>query len=256
MKTISLFNLKGGCGKTTSAINLGYLLGEKCKKEGTKLLYIDCDMQSNFTNSLMEYDLERPCIYHLFTDEKEANDVIYHISDNIDMIPSSLLMATIEPRLAGMYGREFILKRKLEEISDDYAYCLIDCSPSFSIVTTNALIVTDEIYIPVQTEYYAVDGVHLLEETLEYINKSLGVNKEITLLFATLHDKRNNINNLQYDNLKANFEGRFLDTSIRKNISLVESPIFKESIFEYKPKSRGAEDYKKLFKEIEEKGGF
>ncbi|MEG0378789.1 MAG: AAA family ATPase, partial [Eubacterium sp.] len=217
MKTISLFNLKGGCGKTTSAINLGYLLGQKCAKENKKILYIDCDMQSNLTNSLMEYDIERPCIYHLFTDEKEAKDVIYKVSDNIDIIPSSLLMATIEPRLASLYGREFILKRKLEAVADQYAYCFIDCSPSFSIVTTNALIVTDEIYIPVQTEYYAVDGVHLLEETLDYINKSLGVKKEITLLFATLHDKRNNINNLQYDNLKANFGERFLDATIRKN---------------------------------------
>ena len=253
MKTISLFNLKGGCGKTTSVINLGYLLGQKIKG---KVLYIDCDMQSNLTNSLMEYDLDRPCIYHLFTDEKEAKDVIYQVSDNIDIIPSSLLMATIEPRLAGMYGREFILKSKLEAVADDYDYCIIDCSPSFSIVTTNALVVTDDIFIPVQTEYYAVDGVHLLEETLEYISKSLGINKDITLLFATLHDVRNNINNLQYDNLKASFGEKFMDTYIRKNIALVESPIFKQSIFEYKPKSNGAEDYLNLFKEIESKGGF
>lgn len=192
----------------------------------------------------------------MFTDEKEAKDVIYQVSDNIDIIPSSLLMATIEPRLAGMYGREFILKRKLEAVADDYEYCIIDCSPSFSIVTTNALVVTDDIFIPVQTEYYAVDGVHLLEETLEYISKSLGINKDITLLFATLHDVRNNINNLQYDNLKASFGEKFMDTYIRKNIALVESPIFKQSIFEYKPKSNGAEDYLNLFKEIESKGGF
>ena len=253
MKTISLFNLKGGCGKTTSVINLGSRLGEKIKG---KLLYIDCDMQSNLTNSLMEYDLDRPCIYHLFTDEKEARDVIYQVSDNIDIIPSSLLMATIEPRLASMYGREFILKRKLEAVADDYEYCIIDCSPSFSIVTTNALVVTDDIFIPVQTEYYAVDGVHLLEETLEYISKSLGIDKDITLLFATLHDVRNNINNLQYDNLKASFGDKFMNTYIRKNIALVESPIFKQSIFEYKPRSNGAEDYLNLFKEIESKGGF
>lgn len=213
-------------------------------------------MQSNLTNSLMEYDLDRPCIYHLFTDEKEARDVIYQVSDNIDIIPSSLLMATIEPRLASMYGREFILKRKLEAVVDDYEYCIIDCSPSFSIVTTNALVVTDDIFIPVQTEYYAVDGVHLLEETLEYISKSLGIDKDITLLFATLHDVRNNINNLQYDNLKASFGDKFMNTYIRKNIALVESPIFKQSIFEYKPRSNGAEDYLNLFKEIESKGGF
>lgn len=256
MKTISFFNLKGGCGKTTSAINLGYLLAEKVKKTGEKVLYIDCDMQSNLTNSLMEYDLDRPCIYHLFNGESEVDDVIYPVRDNIDLIPSSLLMATIEPRLAGMYSRDFILLRKLQSIKDRYAYCLIDCSPSFSIVTTNALVVTDKIFIPVQTEYYAVDGVHLLQETLEYVNESLKLKKDIDVLFATLHDTRNNINRIQYDNLRNTFGDRFMTTSIRKNISLVESPIFKESIFEYKPKARGAKDYLKLFNEIESKGGF
>ena len=256
MKTISFFNLKGGCGKTTSAINLGFLLAEKLKAEGKKLLYIDCDIQSNLTNALIEYDLARPCIYHLFTEEKETKDVIISVRENIDLIPSSLLMATVEPRLAGMVGREFILKRKLEELKEEYAYCILDCSPSFSIVTTNALIVSDEIFIPVQTEYFAVDGVHLLQETLEYVSKSLGLKKEISMLFATLHDGRNNINNLQYENLRATFGEKFLQTPIRKNISLVESPIFKQSIFEYKPKSRGAEDYQKLFKEIEGRGGF
>lgn len=256
MKTISFFNLKGGCGKTTSAVNLGYLLSQRLQASGEKLLYIDCDMQSNLTNSLIDYDLDRPCIYHLLTEEAEVSDVIYNVRDNIDMIPSSLLMATVEPRLAGMVGREFILKRSLASIADQYAYCIIDCSPSFSIVTTNALMVSDQIYIPVQTEYYAVDGVHLLEETLEYVSKSLGVDKKITLLFATLHDTRNNINKLQYDNLKAAFGTRFMDCFIRKNISLVESPIFKKSIFEYKPRAKGAEDYRNLFKEIESKGGF
>lgn len=256
MKTISFFNLKGGCGKTTSVINLGYLLAEKMKEQHQKILYIDCDMQSNLTNSLLEYDLDRPCIYHLLTGESSIDRVIYPVNDNIDMIPSSLLMATIEPKLARMEGCERLLQKSLEAIADQYAYCLIDCSPSFSIVTTNAVVVSDAIFIPVQTEYYAVDGVHLLEETLDYVSKSLGIHREITLLFATLHDVRNNINNIQYDNLRDSFGDKFLKTVIRKNVALVESPIFKESIFEYRPRSKGAKDYQKLFKEIESKGGF
>lgn len=256
MKTISLFNLKGGCGKTTTVINLGYLLGERVKKDGKKILLVDCDMQSNLTNSLLEYDLERPCIYHLLTGEKEIEEVIYPVRESIDMIPSSLLMATVEPILAGMSNREYILKNKLDSIHNKYEYCIIDCSPSFSIVTTNAIVATDKIFIPVQTEYYAVDGVHLLEETLLFVSQSLGIDKEITLLFATLHDIRNKVNNLQYDNLKKNFNAKFLETAIRKNVALVESPIFKESIFEYQPRSRGAQDYKKLYNEIESKGEF
>lgn len=256
MKVISFFNLKGGCGKTTSAINLGYLLAQKLKQTGEKLLFIDCDMQANLTNSLMEYDLERPCIYHLMTGDHELDEIITPIADNVDIIPSSLLMATIDPRLSGMVGREFILRRKLKAIQDQYAYCIIDCSPSFSVVTTNALVITDKIFIPVQTEYYAVDGVHLLEETLTYINDSLGVDKDINIIFATMHDTRNNINKLQFENLKETFGDKFMTHYIRKNVALVESPIFKESIFEYKPKSNGALDYQALFEEIESKGGF
>lgn len=256
MKTISFFNLKGGCGKTTSAINLGYLLEQKAAAAGQRVLYVDCDMQANLTNSLMDYDLERPCIYHLMTGDKALDDVLISLNARADIIPSSLLMATIDPRLSGMVGREFILKRKLAPVCDRYAYCLIDCSPSFSVVTTNALVITDEILVPVQTEYYAVDGVHLLEETLAYVGESLGVEKTISFIFATMHDGRNNINRLQYDNLKQNFSDQFIGQTIRKNIALVESPIFKQSIFEYKPKANGAADYTALFEELESKGGF
>lgn len=258
MKTISMFNLKGGCAKTTSVINLGHLLSEKLKGTGEKVLYIDCDMQGNLSNSLMseDYDISYPGIYHLLTGDKNIREVIYPVRENIDLIPSSLLMATVEPRLTALDNREFVLKQALSQVGDDYAYCLIDCSPSFSTVTTNAVVAADAIFIPVQTEFYAVDGVHLLEETLSFVNQSIGTQKEITLIFATLHDVRNSINKLQYDQLKENFGEKFLDAAIRKNVSLVESPIFKESIFEYKPRSRGARDYTQLFNEIESKGGF
>lgn len=256
MKTISFFNLKGGCGKTTSVINLGCLLAQKVAEKGQKILYVDSDMQSNLTNSVMEYNLDRPCIYHLLTGECSVEEVIYPVSEHIDMIPSSLLMATIEPKLAKAEKCEYRLQTALQQVADRYAFCLIDCSPSFSVVTTNAVVASEAIFIPVQTEYYAVDGVHLLEETLDYVSRSLGIKREVTLLFATLHDVRNNINRIQYDNLQASFGSKFMKTVIRKNVALVESPIFKESIFEYKPRSKGAKDYLKLFKEIESKGGF
>ena len=256
MKVISFFNLKGGCGKTTSAINLGYLLAKDLAEKNQKLLLVDCDMQANLTTSLMEPDYDRPCIYHLMTGDRPLADTLFHLRDNVDIIPSSLLMATIDPRPSGMVGREFILKRRLKEIADDYAYCIIDCSPSFSVVTTNALVMTDKIFIPVQTEYYAVDGVHLLQETLQYVNDSLGVEKEISIIFATMHDKRNNINQLQYENLEHAFGDKFMRHTIRKNVALVESPVFKQSIFEYKPKANGAQDYQALYDEIKAKGGF
>jgi chromosome partitioning protein len=252
MKTISFFNLKGGCGKTTSVINLSQQVAEQLGK----VLLIDCDIQSNLTNSLMDYDINRPCLYHLLTEEKSINEVIYPVTDQIDIIPSSLLMSTIEPRLASIYGREFMLLRAIKELEKDYDYCLLDCAPSFGLVTTNAIVISDSIIVPVQTEYYAVDGVHLLDETLEYINKSLGLDKEITFLFATLHDKRNNLNNIQYESLKDSFGDKFLNTFIRKNIALAESPIYKQSIFEYRKSSHGAQDYENLFNELVKKGGF
>ena len=256
MKVISFFNLKGGCGKTTSVVNLGYLLAEDLKEKNGKVLLVDLDMQANLTNSLMDYDLDRPSVYHFLADDTPIEDVIYEVRENIDLIPSSLLMATIEPRLILKDNRELLIKRGLESIADRYDYCFLDCSPSFSTVTMNAIVASDDIFIPVQTEYYAVDGVHLLEDTLDYVNETLDINKSITLMFATLHDTRNNINHIQYDNLKAAYGEKFMENVIHKNISLVESPIFKQSIFEYKPRARGAQDYKKLYAEIVSKGGF
>lgn len=252
MKKICFFNLKGGCAKTTSVLNLGYLLREM----GNRVLLVDCDMQSNLTNSMIEYDLHRPNIYHVFIGERTINDIIISVRDGLDLIPSSLLMSTLEPRIAGMYGREFILENAFEKLDQEYDYILFDSSPSFGLVTTNAIICSDSIYVPVQTEFYAVDGVHLLLDTLEYINSSLKRNIQVRYLFATLHDARNNLNMVQYENLKNAFGVQFLDTPIRKNIALAESPVFRQSIFEYKPQSNGAEDYKKLVDEIISKGGF
>lgn len=256
MKTICFFNLKGGCGKTTSVLNLGWLLAEKMKKQGEKILYVDSDMQSNLTTSLLDYNLNRPSIYDIFMKNTPAEDVRVSVRDNIDLIPSSLAMATIEPMLDKRPNKQEILKNALEPLKSDYSHCLVDCSPSFSTVTINALLSADKVFIPVQTEYYAVDGVHLLKEMLAYINRVYGTNKDIDVIFTAIHDKRNNINRMQYQNLADIFPQEFMKNFIRKNVALVESPVFKESIFEYRGSSPGARDYKKLFQEIDSRGGF
>lgn len=256
MKTISFFNLKGGCGKTTSLINLGWLLAQREAKTGGRVLLIDADMQSNLTNSILDYDTKRHSIYDVMTGRRAAQEVIQPVGDNLDLIPSSLMMAAIEPKLDSARNKAWILEEALIPLQDRYSYCLIDCSPSFSTMTINAILASELIFIPVQTEYYAVDGVHLLEETLSYINQQYGLNKQIDCIFASIHDKRNNINKLQYESLTENFPDKFMKTAVRKNVALVESPVFRESIFEYKPSSTGAEDYRNLFKEIEEKGEF
>ncbi len=256
MKTIAFFNLKGGCGKTTSVMNIGSLLAEHKVNGGQKVLFIDGDIQANLTNSLVDYDMQRCNLYHVLVGEAQLSECLIPVRENIDLLPSSLLLATIEPRLNKIKNHVGLLKSALYPIKDRYDYCLIDCSPSFNSVTINALAATDEIFIPVQTEFYAVDGVHLLSETLAWVHQEYGLNKEITLLFATIHDKRNNINKIQYKQLKEKYGSRFMRTAIGKNISLVEAPIFKESIFEYSPRSKGARDYHNLFKEIDRWGGF
>jgi chromosome partitioning protein len=252
MKKICFFNLKGGCAKTTSIINIVSYLAMK----NNKILVVDCDMQSNLTSSLINYDMYRPGIFQVFTGEKDINEVIIRVKDNIDLLPSSLLMSTLEPRINGIYGREFILQRALNKLHNNYDYIFYDSSPSFSLVTTNAIVASDNIIVPVQTEYFAVEGVKLLLETLNYIKEGLNIQTELKYLFATMHDTRNNLNTIQYENLKKVFKDKFLDTYIRKNVALAESPIFKQSIFEYKPHSNGAYDYELLIKEIESKGGF
>lgn len=254
MKTITFFNLKGGCGKTTSVLNLGYLLAEREKKKRKKILLIDLDMQANLTHSLLDYDRSRKCVYDLFTGKAGINEVVYPVRDNIDLIPSSLSMSLLEPQLEHMQGKESILFYGLKNIQNEYSYALIDCSPSYSTVTTNAIFVSDRIFIPVQTEYYAVDGVHLLEETLSYINRNYRINKKIDCIFAAMHDKRNNVGKQQYNHLKEAFPKRFMNSTIRKNVALVEAPIRKKTIFEYRNASPGARDYRALFKEMEERG--
>lgn len=256
MKTIALFNLKGGCGKTTSVMNLGYLLAEHKVSDGQKILLIDGDMQANLTNSLTDYDIQRRSLYHVLVGEAKLSDCLISVRDKIDLLPSSLLLATVEPRLNKIENHATLLKRALNHVKNHYDYCVIDCAPSFNTVTINALAASDAIFIPVQTEFYAVDGVHLLNETLAWVNQEYRLKKEITLLFATIHDIRNNINKIQYEQLKEKYGSRFMHTAIGKNISLVEAPIFKESIFEYSPRSKGAQDYQKLFEEIDHWGGF
>lgn len=251
MKKICFFNLKGGCAKTTSVLNIGSYLARE-----HKVLLVDCDMQSNLTSSLLDYDMYRPGIYQVMIGEASINDVIYPVTDQLDILPSSLLMSTLEPRISGTYGREYILRRAFDKLQKDYDYVLFDSSPSFGLVTTNAIVVSDYIMVPVQTEFFSVDGVKLLIDTLNYIKEGLHISTELKYLFATMHDTRNNLNTLQYDNLKEVFGDRFLDTYIRKNVALAESPVFKQSIFDYKPTSNGARDYRLLIEEIMRKGGF
>ncbi len=254
MKTVSFFNLKGGCGKTTSILNLGSLLARE--PENKKVLLIDSDMQSNLTSSLVDYDLERASIYDLLIEDRPIKDVIVSVGENIDLIPSNLTMAMADPKIYEKTQPQEILKKKLDEIKDQYDYCLIDCSPSFSMTTINAIIASDEIFIPLSTEYYAIDGVQLLEDMLDYINELYGQENKIDLIFAAIHDRRNNINRMQIQNLEESYPDQFSKRYIRKNVALVESPVFQECIFDYKPRSSGAKDYKALFEDIKNRGLF
>lgn len=256
MKTICFFNLKGGCGKTTSIINLGSQIAEELEEKGKKILYIDTDMQSNLTTSLVDYDINRNSIYDVMINNLPIQEAIINVHDNIDLLPSNLTMAMAEPRLIEKENFAYILQNALNKIENDYDFCLIDCSPSFSNMTVNAILSSDEIFIPLETEYYAIDGVNLLEDMLDYINNMYHVDKRINVIYAAKHDKRNKINKLQFSNLKEAYPNLFSDYFIRKNVALVESPVFKESIFEYKPRSPGAKDYRNLYQDLKKRGLF
>lgn len=256
MKTLTFFNLKGGCGKTTSLISIGSLLAEREKKKRKKVLLIDLDMQANLTTSFLDPDPDRQTVYDLFLGQADVEDVIVPVRENIDLLPSSIKMSVLEPKLEHMEGKESALFHALKKVQNEYSYCLIDCSPSFSTVTINALFVSDRIFIPVQTEYYAVEGVHLLEETLSYVNHKYRMNKKIDAIFTAMHDRRNNLSRQQYKRLAENFPDRFLKNVVRKNVALAEAPLHKKTVFEYRKNSPGAKDYKALFRELEEKGAF
>lgn len=249
MKKIAFINQKGGVGKTTCTMNIGAGLSTLNKK----VLLIDLDPQAHLTYSLgiAAHELKNT-VYELLKGDCKANNAIIN-RNGIALLPSSLELSGAEIEFSGIAGREFLLREALEGIHD-YDYMLIDCPPSLGLLTLNALTTTQEVYIPLQTEFLALQGMSKLLNTINIVKKRLNNNIEVTGIIATRFDNRKNLNKEVVEKIESYFGTRLFKTLIRDNVSLAEAPSFGQTIFEYKANSYGAKDYLSLCHEIIKRG--
>lgn len=241
--TITLSNHKGGVGKTTSAINLGSALAVM----GEKVLLVDLDPQANLSLSLGVREPERT-VYGAILRQYPLTPV--KVSDRLDLIPSTLDLSGAELHLAGEPGREYILSELLEPIKGSYGYVLIDSPPSLGLLTINALTACDEVLIPVQAEYLAVQGLTKLHEVIGKIQARLNKGLRIGGVLITQYDGRKVLAREVVETIEKGFGGSLMKTRIRDNVALAEAPASGVDVFRYAPRSRGAEDYRSAAKEI------
>ena len=246
-KVISLANQKGGVGKTTTTVNLGTIK----KKKGKKVLLIDADPQGNATSGL---GVDKECelsTYDILANDAEMEEVVQDtIIKNLKLCPANMNLAGAEVELVSMMSRKQRLKEKLEKVKDNYDYILIDCPPSLGLITLNAFTASDSVLIPVQCEYFALEGLGQLLNTINLVKKHL--NKEIKIEGAllTMYDIRTNLSNQVVKEVKKYFENKVYKTVIPRNVRLSEAPSYGMPITEYDPKSKGAKSYMKFAKEF------
>ncbi len=248
MRSIAFINQKGGVGKTTSTVNVGACLATL----GKKVLLIDLDPQANlsihFGVNAHGNDLS---IYQIMCGKKRVDEVLKKTAINgLDLIPSDIDLASAEVELVNTVGRETIVKFYLEDTLKGYDYVLIDCPPSLGLLTLNALTVANEIFIPLQTEFFALQGVSKLIQTFDIIKKRLNSSLEITGIIPCMYDSRTKLGQAVLDKIKEYFDKKVFNTNIRKNIKLSESPSHGIPIITYAPESNGAQDYEALTKEV------
>lgn len=249
MKTICIFNQKGGVGKTTTNINLCAYLAI----EGYKVLTIDIDPQGNTTSGLGIDKNELECsIYDVLISDASMKESIIqsNLVNNLFVSPSTMELAGAEVELIGNSGRENIMKNKLEEIKDEYDFVFIDCPPSLGVLTINALTCADSVLIPMQCEFYALEGVSQLMSTIQLVKKSLNKKLEIEGVLMTMFDYRTNLSNEVLKEVQKYFKDKVYKTTISRNIRLAEAPSFGLPIVLYDNKCKGAEAYTNLTKEF------
>lgn len=247
-KVIALANQKGGVGKTTSTVNLGASLA----KLGKKVLIIDIDPQGNATSGvgINKGDLDK-CVYNILVEDEDAyKTIVPTIVDNFHIIPATIQLAGAEIELVSEVSRELKLKRAIESIKNDYDYILIDCPPSLGLLTINSLTAADSVLIPVQCEYYALEGLSQLLNTVRLVQKHLNKSLMIEGVLLTMFDARTNLGVQVIEEVKMYFRDKVYDSIIPRNIRLGEAPSHGKPISVYDPKSKGAEVYLDLAKEV------
>ncbi len=257
-RVIGVVNQKGGVGKTTTTVNLGAALSQK----GSKVLLIDIDAQANLTTHLGFGPDANPeastdaadgpefTIYDVLKGTKRIKDIVIRRNQTLEIVPSSLLLSAADLELGGVVGRELLLRRAVESIRKEYDFILIDCPPALGLLSLNALAAVDEVIVPVQSEYLALQGVRQLLDTIDQVRSIYNPTLAVGGVLICLHDSRKRLARAVSDTIRNYFGDLVFNTVLRTNVALAEAPASGQTIFEYAPKSSGAEDYMALAEEI------
>ena len=251
-RIIAIANQKGGVGKTTTAINLSSCLAEA----GKKVLTIDLDPQGNMTSGLGvdKNELENT-VYELMLDECSIKESMADtVVEGMKIIPSNVNLAGAEIELLGINEKEYILKNAVDYIRDDYDFIIIDCPPSLNMLTINAMTTADSVLVPIQCEYYALEGLSQLMHTIELVQDRLNPKLEMEGVVFTMYDARTNLSLQVVENVKDNLNQNIYKTIIPRNVRLAEAPSYGLPINLYDPKSKGTESYMLLAEEVINKG--